>query len=315
MEDRKRPAASKRGGDTDSSDESPSSDDEESGRQEATSSTLGSYYSAHIASVCEAVNAESKAPLYSPALTRLERRREANRLSAKRCRKRRREEIQQLEKEVRSLSSEQEELAAENSKLKSVFQAEISRAGIASGTERPPISHNEHLPQLSTLQRLQPGTSQTTSLRSLLQNIATPHPISQLNLNNAGFQPILPLAGIQPTATHFPPLAAASHPVVRQPQNESTLLALLSSGWPPGAASIAAPQPTTQSLGTAGNPFFTLPLITTTFPGIAWPPREAYVGPIARRAGESNNVEQHAVSEETNSSRPDINEQNPSKES
>jgi hypothetical protein len=99
---------------------------------------MESYYSSHIASVCAAMNNEAEKRMSPFEQLMLEKRRETNRLSARRCRKRRREEITHLEEEQRRLESESEELAAEKVRLQAELQREISNAeGTSSQTQAP----------------------------------------------------------------------------------------------------------------------------------------------------------------------------------
>jgi hypothetical protein len=87
---------------------------------------LESYYSSHIAAVCESVNAGAKGTLSD--MSKSEKRRETNRLSARRSRKRRRDEIERLKGELRRLGTEEEELTSEKRRLQQELQEERTKA-------------------------------------------------------------------------------------------------------------------------------------------------------------------------------------------
>jgi hypothetical protein len=87
-----------------------------------------SAYGGHVAAVCEAMNAAVNESVPEHEIFNLQKRRATNRLSARRCRKRRKEEVEKLEAELRSLSSEHERLNAENENLKLTLREEIAKS-------------------------------------------------------------------------------------------------------------------------------------------------------------------------------------------
>jgi hypothetical protein len=86
----------------------------------------GAAYSAHITAVCAAMNAGTQS-LTPPGASKRARRRETNRLSAQRCRKKRKEELLLLIEEVQRLSAETEQLTAEKERLQQELQEETAR--------------------------------------------------------------------------------------------------------------------------------------------------------------------------------------------
>lgn len=104
-------------------------DDDSLDEPESSGNVLPNYYSSHIAAVCEAVNATRKpSSPHTYGMTKQEKRREANRLSARRCRRRRRDELEELEEAIRRLSSESTALAEANAALRSELQEEVLKA-------------------------------------------------------------------------------------------------------------------------------------------------------------------------------------------
>jgi hypothetical protein len=85
------------------------------------------YYSAHIASVCEALNTEAERSTSPFEKMLLKKRRETNQLSANNwCRRRQRDEIKLLEEQIQMLRLETEQLEAEKVRLQAEFQRELA---------------------------------------------------------------------------------------------------------------------------------------------------------------------------------------------
>lgn len=106
-------------------------------RARQTEESGGAYYGSHVASVCNEINAEAERAMSPFERLMLQKRRETNRLSARRCRKRRREEIKVLQARQQMLQSETEQLEAEKARLQEVFQQEIAAA-----SSRNSFGHN-----------------------------------------------------------------------------------------------------------------------------------------------------------------------------
>ncbi len=94
--------------------------------EEPAQNHTGLPYSAHITSVCEALNAQGGRATSPFEEVMLEKRRETNRLSARNRRKRRGVEIKHLLEEQRRLSLESKQLAAEKAELQAELHHEVS---------------------------------------------------------------------------------------------------------------------------------------------------------------------------------------------
>lgn len=127
------------------------------------------YYSSHIAAVCESVNAEAKGSVQNTDLSKVEKRRETNRLSARRSRKRRRDEIEQLEEQLRRLAAETEELTAEKRKLQQELQEERLKAAAEIAT--PQVREQAPFANLGFAGRPQYDTSTQVLFQQQLQNL------------------------------------------------------------------------------------------------------------------------------------------------
>ncbi len=195
------------------------------GRDSSSASTLE--YTANIAAACDAVNAESKRSRTPSEIQRLEKRRESNRLSARRCRRRRRSEMDELTEELKRQSSIHESLALEQKVLKEELEKEIQ--GLQPGNRAtavmppklvPPSNFGLLLGQDQTLQSLLgsmrqparptaapvPEMNGSSLLASLLNNQATGNnvPLSQESLAAAAV-----LLGVTSHGMNGYPMAAA----------------------------------------------------------------------------------------------------------
>ncbi len=120
-------------------------------------------YSSHVAAVCDAMNATTRKRSNSQVsgMTREERRREANRLSARRCRKRRKEELEQADDEIRRLSNESTKLTEANAVLRNQFREEVMKTLSETNSSPPAVS--------TTLQQVLPKVPEDSNLRILLE--------------------------------------------------------------------------------------------------------------------------------------------------
>lgn len=114
---------------TTSDDESGTHEGQVTGDEEQSATSSFHIYSSHISAVCDAMNAARKrsSPKTS-GMTKQEKRREANRLSARKCRKRRKDELEEAEDQIRRLSVESSELSQANKVLRSELHEEVVKA-------------------------------------------------------------------------------------------------------------------------------------------------------------------------------------------
>jgi hypothetical protein len=136
-------------------DSSPSEDDSSERHpaiavEEHTQNQTGLHYSAHITSVCEALNAEGGGSMSPFEEVMLKKRRETNRLSARNRRKRRGDEINLLLEEQRRLNLESKQLVAEKAKLQAELHHEVSM------TPSLAVNNNTHV-QLSEQPQINPA--------------------------------------------------------------------------------------------------------------------------------------------------------------
>jgi hypothetical protein len=200
----------KRGGD-DGDDENSSSSDDPSVHHHTSGERSGqnqtnAYYSAHITSVCEALNTDAERSMSTFEKLMLKKRRETNRLSARRCRRRRRDEIKVLEEQLRLLQLENEQLEAEKTWLQAEYQREMAVA--SSRNSAGDDLHARDVPQAS-----QAGDA-TTMLRRLLQEnartqIFTPNIHSNLAHMGPSFAS---LSGLMPTSARLGNLGHGQNP-------------------------------------------------------------------------------------------------------
>lgn len=108
-----------------------------SGHHQDSDTPAESYYSSHIASVCAAMNTEAEKRMSPFEKLMLEKRRETNSLKPRSCRKKRREEINTMEQELRRLKSETEELTAEKARLQAELQQEVQEVANIDSANTP----------------------------------------------------------------------------------------------------------------------------------------------------------------------------------
>lgn len=133
----------------------------------------GIAYSARIAAVCKEMN-EAKGRPDPLGTSKLAKRRETNRRSARRCRKRRKEELEQLEDKLRRLSAETKELVAEKERLQRELQELVSKS-----TCNPFANQKDALETpfrgCSLLQSLPQQLFQTSIANDMLRSGLLPH--------------------------------------------------------------------------------------------------------------------------------------------
>jgi hypothetical protein len=244
--------------DDDDDDDGDSFDDELGAGDEPSGGFSAPYYSSHIAAVCEAVNATRKpSNPHTYGMTKQEKRREANRLSARRCRKRRRQELDELEDEVRRLNSESTELAEANAALRGELQREVqqaqSEAAVASASVVPKWGHVQN----TALE----GQISNAVLRQHEQRISTSNmPIDRLLEAQALTSARLPEVGLPASLSSTVPLGQALDPSTlallqahvllqsREQGGGALNLALSSQHFQPLSVSTAAANPSLAQL-------------------------------------------------------------------
>ncbi len=134
--------------------------------EEPAQNQTGLPYSAHITSVCEALNAQGGRAMSPFEEVMLEQRRETNRLSARNRRKRRGVEIKHLLEEQRRLSWESKQLVAERAGLQAELHHEVSM------TPSLAVNNSTHVqlpePQISPVAQLLHNQLQQQRQQTLL---------------------------------------------------------------------------------------------------------------------------------------------------
>ncbi len=206
----------------------------------------------------------------------LQKRREVNRLSAKRCRKRRRDEIKQMEEEIRRLQYETEQLEAEKASLTSELQQEIAMAtsGNSVGGGANPQEHL--LPQADTTTPMLPWLVQQ---RQRTQNFLPSdrahmgHSIAALYSTSAGLGNAFRHEGdVQNAAISHQSLGPTTRSVPSSPLDVLNYLSLwqarngVASTMPPLQAPWVIPQALALS-NSVDNPYSAITSLHATLPG------------------------------------------------
>ncbi len=213
----------------------PSVDSKPSNESTQDTGEVPSAYSALITVVCAAVNAGTQSRM-PPVASKRARRRETNRLSAQRCRKKRKEETLLLIEEVRRLSAETEQLTAEKERLQQELQEETAR-----------VYSNSVAYQGTYLQRSHRGTPSDMPAvilrpRQLQRSIATG--------NILGLSPVSQMQGTR--FLQVSPGSVGLHGVLSRTHHPS--------GW---ARLDSAPRPLTLLESCQTNPFLQIEAATT----------------------------------------------------